>query len=299
VLQFRDGALLQTWHREGQFASFLAEVATVASPSGYLHWGVRGQVKNEQYILDADTALGVGDTVNAALGVEAEGRVARFIVVRHFNGFARDEDVDLSPRLRVSTMLAPKAFGYARNGAGLLVDGQIGWPIGASFTRFAWYADGLFSSAGLDSGQARAAFTLAVRAIPRSPTIIFLVAGTQRNPAPGAEFDLGHTNGGPRAFGPHSFSGTRLIWGTLEHRLFLVDEVLGALGIGVAGFVDYGGAWYPDEPARIGGNVGFGLRIGPTRATGSNLGRFDLAYKFGDGVTGNRWVFSFGRSFTY
>jgi len=63
--------------------------------------------------------------------------------------------------------------------------------------------------------------------------------------------------------------------------------------------VDYGGAWYADEPARKGGNVGFGLRLGATRATGNNVGRFDLAYRFGDGITGSRWVFSFGRSFAY
>jgi hypothetical protein len=50
--------------------------------------------------------------------------------------------------------------------------------------------------------------------------------------------------------------------------------------------------------------VGFGIRLGATRATGANLGRFDLAYRFGDIVPGkngsvSRWVFSFGRAFAY
>ena len=72
------------------------------------------------------------------------------------------------------------------------------------------------------------------------------------------------------------------------------------LGIGAAGFVDYGGAWFDGlvEP-QYGGNVGFGLRIGATRATGINVGRFDLGYRFGDGWSGNRWAFSIGRGFLF
>jgi hypothetical protein len=71
------------------------------------------------------------------------------------------------------------------------------------------------------------------------------------------------------------------------------------VGVGFAGFVDYGGAWYDDEPARSGGDVGLGLRLGATRATGANVGRFDLAYRLGEGWSGNRWVFILGRSYTF
>jgi hypothetical protein len=89
------------------------------------------------------------------------------------------------------------------------------------------------------------------------------------------------------------------VWGTLEHRAYLIDELFNLFGLGFAAFLDYGGAWYPDERPRKGGNVGVGLRLGATRATGANLGRFDLAYRFGDGVGADRWIFSFGRAFTY
>ena len=299
VLQFRDGALLQRWHRHARFGSFSTQVAPRAGTRGYVRVGLRAQVKSEQYIPLEDTLLGLPDTLMAAFGITADVRRARFIVVNHYNGFAREEDIDLSARIGVGALLAAKGLGYRRTGSGLFVEGQVGWPIGASFVKVMLNANGLFTSAGLDSGQARASLTTAVRVIPRQPTILYVIAGVQRNPAPGAEFDLGHSGGGPRAFQAHSFNGTRMWWGTLEHRVFLVDEALGLLGIGAAAFVDYGGAWYPDEPARKAGNVGFGLRIGPTRATGSNLGRFDLAYKFGDGVAGKRWVFSFGTAFTY
>jgi hypothetical protein len=78
-----------------------------------------------------------------------------------------------------------------------------------------------------------------------------------------------------------------------------VDEVLGLLGIGLAGFVDYGGAWYENEPSRLGGNVGLGLRIGATRATGPNVGRIDFGYRFGAGTEDKRWAMSFGQGFSF
>ncbi len=299
ILQFRDGALLETWHREFQRAFFSAKVAPKAGTDGYMRLGVLGQVKNETFAHARDSILLVPDSVSAAFGVSAEARWARFKVVNHYNGFARDEDVDLSAAMGVSALLAPKAFGYVRTGVGLGFTGQVGWPLGSSFLRGILISDGLFTSAGLDSGQVVGSALLAMRVIPRQATIFFVTAGTLHAPPPGFEWDLGHRAGGLRAFPPHAFNGTRTIWGTIEHRVFAIDEVLAVLGIGFAAFLDYGGAWYADERARKGGDVGFGLRIGPTRATGANLGRFDLAYKFGDGVTGSRWVFSFGRSLTY
>jgi len=100
-------------------------------------------------------------------------------------------------------------------------------------------------------------------------------------------------------FGPHAFTGDRTAWGSLEHRAFVLDEVLGLLGVGFSAFLDYGGAWYADQPRRTAGNVGLGLRLGATRATGQNIGGFDVAYRFGSLVEGNRWVFLFGRGFSF
>jgi hypothetical protein len=67
----------------------------------------------------------------------------------------------------------------------------------------------------------------------------------------------------------------------------------------VAGFVDYGGAWFADQAARHGGDVGLGLRSGATSATGPNVGRLDLAYRIGGGITGSRWVVSFGTAYQF
>ena len=71
------------------------------------------------------------------------------------------------------------------------------------------------------------------------------------------------------------------------------------IGFGFAAFLDYGGAWYPDQPSRAGGNLGIGIRTGASRSTGLNVRRFDLGYRFGEGWEGKRWVFSTGRGFFF
>jgi hypothetical protein len=190
------------------------------------------------------------------------------------------------------------ALGYPRAGVFPRLEAQTGFGTSAAFVRLSVVANGLLTSAGVDSGQVRGSLTLASRLIPRQATVLYLQGGVQKNPAPGAEFDLGHGLG-PRAFKPHAFTGTRSLWGVAEHRVFLWDNLFGLFGLGVAGFVDYGGAWFADQPARHGGDVGFGLRSGATSATGPNVGRLDLAYRFGDGITGSRWVVSFGTAYEF
>jgi hypothetical protein len=58
-------------------------------------------------------------------------------------------------------------------------------------------------------------------------------------------------------------------------------------------------AWYADEPVHLGGDIGLGIRAGATGAAGPNVGRLDLGYRFGDGVTGRRWVVSIGRAYEF
>jgi len=236
--------------------------------------------------------------MTGVVGVFGEMNRARYKVVTHYNGFARNVDVDLSSRISMTAWLAPAAFGYEETGVGAALGIQTGISLGPGFATLQANANALFNSAGVDSGQAWVGLTVATLPFSRNATVFHIEAGAQRGIAFGAEYDIGHGLG-PRAFGPHSFTGTRMIWGTLEHRAFMIDEVLGLLGIGFAAFVDYGGAWFDDEPRRLGGDVGFGLRIGATRATGPNVGRLDLAYKFGEGFDGNRWVVSFGRGFAF
>ena len=115
---------------------------------------------------------------------------------------------------------------------------------------------------------------------------------------PGAEFDLG-LGLGPRAFRSHAFTGDRSYFGTAEYRITLVDDLLGQLGLGVAGFVDHGGAWYAGQPRRSGWDAGLGLRLGASRSTDTEALRFDFARRFGNDAQGAGWVVTVGKGFVF
>ncbi len=206
--------------------------------------------------------------------------------------------MDLSSLAALSFWYAPDAWGYERSGVAPGFRLQAGASLGRHFAKISAWGHGLFTSAGLDSGQVRATTTVAARFFRRHSTVLHVQVGALKNVAPGSEFDLG-SGFGPRAFAAHAFTGERMAFGILEHRAYLIDQLFGMLGLGFAGFLDYGGAWFADQPSRSGGDVGVGLRMGSTRSTGANVGRLDLAYRFGEGFEGKRWVVSFGQQFPF
>lgn len=298
ILRFRDGAVSDTVWRRALVQEAGLSWAPVAGPGGYVRVALIGSVRRDEYVGIQDTALAIPDSVSGFVGTVVELFRPRFVEVTHLNGFAREEDVSLGTRLLVGANLALPPLGYTQGGVAPFVEAQTGVGTARAFARLGVSLNGLVTSEGVDSGQVNAGLTLASRLIPRHATVLHVQAGVKKNPAPGAEFDLGHGLG-PRAFEPHAFTGTRSLWGIAEHRVFLFDDLFGLLGLGVAGFVDYGGAWFGDQAARHGGDIGIGLRGGATSATGPNVGRLDLAYRFGDGITGSRWVVSFGTAYEF
>ncbi len=314
VLLFNGGSIEEIFRRRLLFQRATVAFAPRASQTGYVRVGASAQIKREGYLLEDDLDLAIPDTVTGAAGVFVDVAKARFKVLTHYNGFDRDVDLDLSPRVALTLWLAPEAFGYARTGIAPSFAAQIGTSFGRQFARLDLRANGLFTSAGMDSGQVWVGFTAASQALPKQATVVHFEAGAQDGVAPGEEFTLGNSGTGfigaipvsprdhgvgPRAFEPNAFTGTRMFWASLEHRIFLLDEILGLLGLGLAAYVDYGGAWFAGESSRIGGNIGGGIRFGSTRSAGPNIGRLDLAYRFGDGTDGRRWVVSFGRGFPF
>ncbi len=300
ILRFRDGSLVDTFRRRLFLQRAQMAYAPIASSSQYLRVGIAGQVKREEYRLAADSLLAIPDTVTGAVGVFANFVTARFKVVTHYNGFQRDVDVDLSTRLSLSAWLAPGPWGYGRTGIGPRLFVQVGAPFGDNWVVVQAGANALFSRSlsEPDSGRVWAGITAVSKPTRKQALVLHVEGGAQKGVAPGREFDLG--NGiGPRVFEAHAFTGTRAIWGSLEHRAFVIDEIGSLLALGFAAFVDYGGAWFPDQGARFGGDVGAGIRFGATRSTGPNIGRLDLAYRFGDGVADDRWVVTFGRGFMF
>ena len=284
------------WHTNYGHRAVLG-FATNATPRYFTRIGFVGELRNQKYVLVQDTSQMVPDTVRAFLGVFGEYRRSEFRVLRFMNGFA-EEDIDLSATVSLGLNVAPEAFGYESFGLGPSMLLQAGGSLGEGFVHGRLLANGLFNAAGLDSGRVNLAVTIGQKLARKHATVLHARAGMLENPRPGGEFDLGFEFP-PRSWEPHSFVGTRSLWGTLEHRWWALDSVLNLFGLGFVGFVDYGGAWYEDQSPRWGGAAGIGIRTGSTRGSASDTGRIDLGYRFGRDVTGSRWVISFGSGWAF
>ncbi len=302
VLQFRTGSDVPLDTTIYQRTAFLTRVtgahALRANSLGYVRVGAKAQLRQEKYVLqDVADQMQVPDTVTGAVGAFVDVRKARFVSFQKFNGFGR-EDIDLSSSITVSAWLAPSVFGYERAGIGPEISLQLAAPLSLGYVAGAIDANGLFNGAGLDSGRVEVSLTVGLKLAPAHATAFHVRGGALASTPPGREFDLGFDTA-PRSWDPHSFVGTRTVWGVLEHRWYIADDVLNLFGVGAAAFIDYGGAWYAGDAKRFGGNAGIGLRLGSAISALPRTSRIDLGYRFGNGVTGDRFVLNLGGGFVF
>jgi hypothetical protein len=268
-----------------------------ASSEGYLRLGVQGQVRREDFRPEGST-VPFGKTVTGALGPYLTWSRANFLVTRGVAGFAREEDVDLGFTVRLGLLAAPKVFGYDRNGVAPMLAARYGARVPGGFGYLEGQANGMYDAAGLDSGSVELAATAVLQPTPGQVGILHVEGGWLENPIPGGEFDLG-LGTGPRAFRSHAFTGDRAYFGTAEYRVTVTNDFLGMIGLGIAGFVDHGGAWYAGSPRRTGWDAGVGLRLGASRSTDTDALRFDLARRFGNDAQRPGWVVTVGKGFVF
>ena len=303
VIRYRAGAEERDstlYRREALLLALDATRALSAGSRGFVRAGVHGELRKESYRLVFDSVAAIPDSSYGMIGIFGEAQRTRFWTVERLNGFG-EEDVDLSSRVRISVNIASASLGYARGGVGPGIAVATGAVIGGGrgYVWGALDANALWSSAGLDSARVLATASAGWKPAPDHATVFQVQGGLLDGTPPGSEFDLGYTSA-PRSWEPHSFVGTRGIWGTLEHRWFKFDGVLQLADIALAAFVDYGGAWYDDQDARFGGNLGFGLRSGSSLSSVATTGRLDVAWRFGDGVErGDSFVVSLGAGFVF
>ena len=295
---------LQTieWRRRALINRFTGTLAPIASARGFVRVGATLEVRHEEHMrlenpeVDVDSLYAtVPDSVYGLVGAFVEWRRARFERVERFNGFA-EEDQDLSHRVFFSAKLAHEALGYESTGVGARLLLSSGTRAGSALLKGLLDGGGLFNSAGLDSGYVYGSGTAAVRSTDRNTTFLRAIGGVQESPRPGSEHDIGFQIL-PRLWGPHAFVGTRTVQATLEHRSYLVDNFANLFGLGVGAFVDYGGAWYPDQDTRLGGNVGVTVFGGSPLSSFAQVTNFNVGYRFGGGISGSatsRWAFSAG-----
>jgi hypothetical protein len=273
-------------------------LATRSSDQGYLRFQLEGQVRRDDFA--PDPAPGpFPHSVTGAVSLFAETRSAKYVVTRNYRNIGPDEDVDLSTKVRFGAWFAPAAWGYERNGVGPSFDLLSGLRFPRGFAFFNARASTLYTSEGLDSATFIATGTAAVHPAHRHMAVVFLGGGRDENPYPGEEFDLGFVRG-PRAFPQHAFTGDRMVFGSAEYRWTMIPELWKLVGIGIAGFVDHGGAWYQGSSRRTGTDAGLGLRIGSARFPSINgAARADVAYRFANDVEQGGWVLVLGTGFVF
>lgn len=290
------------WRRRAFVNRAYLTWAPLATSERYVRVGVTAEVRREEYLelenraLDPDSVFRtVPDTVFGMAGVFGEYRRARFQRVERFNGFT-EEDQDLSDLAFLAVRLAPDGWGYRSTGVGGRVVLGSGVRAGPAILKGSVDANALWNAAGLDSGRVTASGTVALRAADRHTTFLQVSGGVLDRPPPGGEFDLGFEIL-PRLWGPHAFVGTRSLRATLEHRIFVWDNILNLVGAGFAAFVDYGGAWYAGQDTRFGGNAGLSLFFGSPLGSLAQIVHLSGGYRFGGGIEGSdssRWAVSLG-----
>ena len=302
VLRFRDGLELARDTLQRRYVLGRIDVARAfrASPLGYLRAGVSAQVRRDDFT-DQATADLVGiptHTVTGAAGGFVEMRHDHHAKVRGYQSFGVDEYVDLSGVVRLSALAAPKALGYPQDGIAPLLTAHAGLSFPGGFAFGDLSLGGLYTSAGLDSGQVLIGGTAVFLPNPRHQVIIHAEVGMLALPVQGSEFDLG-LGAGPRAFREHAFTGDREYFGTAEYRYTLTQDFLKVTGVGLSAFADRGGAWWQGESRRSGWDAGIGLRVGPSRAPDQESSRIDLVRRFGNDREQGGWVLVVGKGFVF
>jgi hypothetical protein len=95
-----------------------------AASSGYLRAGVTGQVRRDD-TLRVGSADPLPRTVTGSIGPYLTWNRAQYLVAHGYAGFAREEDVTLGTTVRVGLQVAPRLFGYERDGLAPEVTGRV------------------------------------------------------------------------------------------------------------------------------------------------------------------------------
>ncbi len=299
ILRFADGRLdpVDSVFRDYRLGRLDYATALRADSRGYLRLGVAAQVRNDNVVLDRPIA-GNDCCVSGAIGVWLEARRARYRTVTGYNAQGRAEDIDLSTVARLGAWIAPAGLGYGQTGVGGELLAQTGVALSGGFLQATGYANGLFTSAGLDSGSVQLGATAAWLPNAKHLAVAHVALGALERQIPGTEFDLG-LGAGPRGFRQHAFTGDRMFFATGEYRYALATDFLKVVDVGLAAFGDAGGAWYRGRPSRSGWDAGIGLRLGASRAPDLEANRIDLVYRSGNDREPAGWVLVVAKGFAF
>ncbi len=301
VLRFRNGFARAADSLDRRFTLGNVGVAHAlrASPRGYLRVGVDAQIRRDDFVPRRDTIRTIPRTVTGAATPYVEFSKADFLLTRNYRLLGQPEDVNLSTTIRFGVAVAPKGFGYDRDGVGPVISAQTARRIPHGFVQLVGRVNGLASAGAVDSGTATVSATLALQPSRRQLLVAFTSMGWDRNPFPGEEFDLGLTRG-PRAFQLHAFTGDRQQYSVIEYRYTAFPSIMSSFAVALAGFAETGGAWFDGSPKRTGSDAGVGVRFAPLRSAALiGATRVDLVRRFANDRQPSGWLVVVGTGFTF
>lgn len=296
VLQFANGAVVDSLWREASYLRLEGAMALAASPRGYVRLGVLAQVRRDDMVPLADRTT-LPRTRTVAGGPFLALRAPRYIRVRDVERIGQVEDIDLGASLLATVLAAPRAWGYGTNGVGVSLGVSAGVRLPAGFARAALRASTLETGAGRDTATVEGGVTIVAQPGARHLGVLHASAGRQWNAVPGREFDLG-LGQGLRAWPSHAFTGDRFFLLAAEYRLLVWPRVFGVAGVGGAAFAGHAGAWTGGQARRTGTEIGAGLRVASLREAAA-IWRLDLSRRSAASGVAAGWVVSLGRGFVF
>ncbi len=301
VLMFKNDTLSAAYQRKVFISTNTVGWAPLATSRDYLRLTLSTVFRREDYQDTIFGSLTFPRHFYESFGVAAERSHVRYAQIEHFNSFGRHEDLDLSQTAGAGLWFAPKGLGYGTHaGVAPRAHFQVSGAWSGGFVSFRGQALGMYTRSGLDSGRVTSAITAVTTSLPSQTLIFHLEGGAVTGTAPGGEFDLWRDGNGPRLFGAHVFTGSRMVWLALDDRITIASEVWSLFGLGVAPFYDWGGAWYGIQPSRTASDAGIALRVGPTRSIGGDVIEFAVGYRSGAGVEpGKHWAATLGTGIFY
>ena len=233
----------------------------------------------------------------------AEWEELDFLTVRRIRKFTHDEDYNLGlgvfPTLGVAPAIRSLGAAQTQLVPGIRVSKGFTWGNQLLFLNSSYssrYANGSNSDirASLDASYF-------LRGL-RYQTLAFRT-GADHTWRTGAALPLtlGEFNG-LRGYGVDQFTGSRRFLFNAEDRVFVWDDLISLMGIGMVFFFDSGYVWPAASPVRLRdlkNSVGLGLRVAPSRSSGNSPVRIDLARALNGGSGRPRWSLSIlgGQSF--
>ena len=266
-------------------------------PRGFLRIGLRAQGLRLE-LGAAPGPAGTAGRVMAQGGVLVGASRTHFLVLPGYRRLSREDDIDLSTTVLAGLSYAPRALGYPSDGVIPDLKASTGARLPGGFVRAVTEARGFYTSDRADSEVVTVGVTAAVRPASRQLLVVHGEQGWLRHPPLGDDFDLG-LDRGPRGYGAHEFTGDRVVFGTVEWRWVIVPELARVIGIGLATFADYGGAWFAGDPRRTGGSFGVGLRLDFTRSSEPSMVRIDLAHRSRNDNDPGGWALVVGKGFAF